>query len=801
MGKDSGPWRIVVADSDPAGLAEAKSALQRGSRRRYTFLEAGTMADAVRLCHGDPRPDCAVVDFQLPDGTALDVLRALSTDGPRELPPLPVVILTCGTQPEESRAVLRAGAQDFVGKDWLTPDSLTRAVEQAVERHAMARELGEREASWQAMYEQAAAGIVTCAPDGRFLTANPAFCAMLGYTWEELRQQSVFDLTHPDDREADLAQVRRVIAGELHSYSLEKRYLHKEGRTVWGHLGSAPIRNARGELTSGVGVVVDITERKAADDELRRREREFRRLTDNTPDILTRFDREFRHLFVNAAVERVTGKPRAHFLGKSNRELGMPESLCDLWETALARVFTTGMPETIEFDFDSPEGTHSFSGWLVPEPDLDGSIGSVLGVTRDITERRRIEREREQLLVAERAARSEVERVAEIKDEFLATLSHELRTPLSAILGWTALLQQNADADLMREGIEVIARNAQAQAQLIADLLDMSRIVSGKLRIEVGPVDLDQVARAALDTISPAAEAKGVRLTPRLATGLPPMRGDASRLQQVLWNLLSNAVKFTPAGGEVTLRSAVVDGRIELAVEDTGEGVDPAFVPFLFDRFSQADASAARQHGGLGLGLSIVKQLCELHGGTVRAESPGLGRGTRFTVSLPLTAALVPQAFADPTQDRSHRGLEPAESESEPVETDLTGISVLLVDDQNDALEVVRRMLSESGAVVATATTARAALEHLRRQVPSVLLCDIGMPEMDGYQLIREIREGLRLRPLDLPAAALTAFARREDRDRALAAGFQAHLGKPCLPRQLLATIASLAQTGAAPRA
>ena len=425
----------------------------------------------------------------------------------------------------------------------------------------------------------------------------------------------------------------------------------------------------------------------------------------------------------------------------------------------------------------------------------------MFGVVLDVDDRKRIEAEREHLLAAERAARSESERVAQIKDEFLATLSHELRTPLAAIVGWAQVLKlagRSAADALVREGIEVIARNAAAQSQLISDLLDMNRIVSGKLKMEMGRIDPNLVAAAAVDTVRPAAESKGVRLELRPGQRLPQVWADEGRLRQVLWNLLSNAVKFTPAGGRVRLATAAVDRAVRFVVEDTGEGLDPEFVPRLFERFSQADASAARKHGGLGLGLSIVQQLVELHGGAVAGESDGPGRGARFTVSLPVHGpAAAPAEDARPDVAPA-RGQEP---EAEPADLSLRGVSVLVVDDQPDNLEAARRLLAESGAAVATADSAAAALDQLRRQPPHVLLSDIGMPEVDGYQLIREVRQGLGLSPADLPAAALTAFARAEDRDRTLAAGYQVHLVKPLRPHLLIPAVAALARSRAAPDA
>ncbi len=427
-----------------------------------------------------------------------------------------------------------------------------------------------------------------------------------------------------------------------------------------------------------------------------------------------------------------------------------------------------------------------------PFRDGDGNITVWFGTNTDVTEQREFADEREQLLAAERAARSEAERMGRMKDEFLATLSHELRTPLSAMLGWSQLLQGEESQELLDEGLAVIERNARAQTQLIEDLLDMSRIVSGKIRLDVQEVELSSVINASFDLLKPSADAKGVRLVRVLDPLANPVSGDPNRLQQIVSNLLSNAIKFTPRGGKVEVLLERVNSHIEVTVADTGQGISPEFLPHVFDRFRQADASTTRKHGGLGLGLSIVKQLVELHGGTVRAKSAGEGAGATFTVALPLAIT------KRQSQDRRHPTtfLEPLPDDD--IHVSFEGTTILVVDDEPDARNLIERLLTDRKAHVLKAASADAALQLIARERPDVLLSDIGMPERDGYDLIRALRalpieEGGRT-----PAIALTAFARSEDRTRAMMAGYQVHLSKPVEPSELIATVASLVgRTGA----
>jgi signal transduction histidine kinase/CheY-like chemotaxis protein len=376
-----------------------------------------------------------------------------------------------------------------------------------------------------------------------------------------------------------------------------------------------------------------------------------------------------------------------------------------------------------------------------------------------------------------------------MKDEFLAVLSHELRTPLNAIVGYSRLLRGGMlEGEKAQRGLETLERNAQWLTQIVDDVLDVSRIVSGKIRLDVQPVHLPLVIDNALATVQPAADARGVQMQSILDTTIGPISGDADRLQQVIWNLLANAVKFTSRGGRVQVRLERVDSHLEVVVSDTGIGIRPDFLPYVFERFRQADAGTTRTNGGLGLGLAIVRHIVEMHGGTVEAASPGEGRGATFRLRLPLMIV-----HAEPPGPRREH---PRVSRLEvlPALGGLTGVRVLAIDDEPDALGLLKVVLETAGAEVITATSARDALDRIAIIHPSVLVVDVGMPEMDGLQFIAQLRQCPQADLRDLPAAALTAFARSEDRTKALRAGFEMHLSKPIDPGELVASVARLAR-------
>ena len=420
-----------------------------------------------------------------------------------------------------------------------------------------------------------------------------------------------------------------------------------------------------------------------------------------------------------------------------------------------------------------------------PILDANGRIVGAAKIAHDVTKLHALMADREKLLESERVARAQAERMSRLKDEFLATLSHELRTPLNAIQGWSELLRHpGTKPEDRKRGLEAISRNVRIQTQIVNDLLDMSRVVSGQVVLEVQPTSLQEVLGHSIDAIRTSAENKSIRIQTVIDSKIGPVRGDPTRLQQVLWNLLTNAVKFTPKGGRIKVVLERVDSQVEVTVEDTGIGIEPDFLPYVFERFRQADSGISRRHGGLGIGLSIVKSLVELHGGTVRAKSPGKERGSTFTVALPLF-------HVRPEDDRALR-ITP----TDPLQTielpRLEGTRVLLVDDDVDGCELVSAILVARGASVRCVASGPEGLQILSQESFDVVLSDIGMPEMDGYEFMRALRKteqgGCKL----TPAIAVTAYAGSADRQRALLSGYQMHISKPIEAAELIAAIASL---------
>ena len=494
----------------------------------------------------------------------------------------------------------------------------------------------------------------------------------------------------------------------------------------------------------------------------------------------------------NSGAQRMLGYP-------SEQIVGQPAAVFFTDSTGLvSATFQREMQEALA------SGRAAGVGWRVNASGKQFFVESVLMAVRgeaddllgfakfmkDVDVQHRIEMEREGLLVSERVARSEAERSGRMKEEFLATLSHELRTPLNAVLGWSQVLRrsQGLTPETLK-GLNVIERNARAQARIIDDLLDMSSIISGKVRLEVQLLDLAGIVDAAVSTVRFTAQTKDIRLQTHVEPDMPPVKGDSSRLQQVFWNLLVNAVKFTPRNGSVSVSLQRVDSNLEVRISDDGEGIDPAFLPFVFDRFRQADASSVRRHGGLGLGLSIVKQLVELHGGSISARSIGSGQGATFIVSLPVSSATA--LDEQPLAPGRSPSIEPSAHLGADSKVDLSGVRVLVVDDQLDARSLLTRLLEEHGATVFAAESAHQALQHISEGAPDVIVSDIGMPGEDGYSFIRRVRE-LQAGGTLIPALALTAYARLEDRQKAIESGYQSHLSKPVNAIEFVATVARL---------
>jgi PAS domain S-box-containing protein len=513
-------------------------------------------------------------------------------------------------------------------------------------------------------------------------------------------------------------------------------------------------------------------------------------IVDNSLAVIYVKDIEGRYLMVNRRYEQLFHVTRQSIIGKADHEL-FPEERADAFRDFDRRVAEAGMPLEAEESMPQDDGLHTYISIKCPLVDESGRLYAVCGISTDISERKRVEAEREMLLRRERAARAELERTGRLKDEFLAMLSHELRTPLTTILGWSQLLlTRPPSAETLRQALEAIERNSRMQSKLIDDLLDMSRIITGRLHLDVEPVDLSEILELMVESAEPAAKAKGIHLELSAEATGERLMGDPSRLRQIMWNLLSNAIKFTPQGGRVKVSLRHEESWAQITVSDTGIGIEPEFLPHVFDRFRQADASTTRKHGGLGLGLSIVRHLVELHGGTVAAASAGRNQGATFTVTLPSKARYAEVSAEDqPPLARAHLPSRQCGGER----PDLKGVRVLVVEDEPDTRALLLQILAEYHAEVRIAGSVVEALAELDRDQPMVLVSDIGMPQEDGYALIRKVRQLPQERGGSVPALALTAFARAEDNTRALLAGYQMHLAKPVKPSDLVAHVASLA--------
>ncbi len=631
-------------------------------------------------------------------------------------------------------------------------------------------------------------GIISKDLNGIIQSWNNAAERIFGYTAGEIVGRSIAIIIPADRQQEENAILERVRRGERIDHFRTVRQ-HKDGRLIPVSVTISPIHDSEGRVIAASKIVRDLS----ASSEL---EGYFQAIVESSDDAIVSKDLNGIVRSWNPAAERIFGYMAAEMIGRPI-EIIFPPDRRDEEPKILEQLRRGERVDHFETIRVRKDGTPvEVSVTISPVRSPTGQIIGASKVARDITPLKRLLRQREELLESEQYARREAERQGRVKDDFLATLSHELRTPLNALLGWAQILRQRFTVnprqapapgllDEVAEGLEVIERNTRLQTQLIDDLLDMSRITSGKLRLDVQQVDFADVVKAAVASVRHAAEGKDIRFHVVLDPLAGPVRGDPARLQQCVWNLLTNAVKFTPKGGKVQVGLERVNSHLELCVTDNGEGIKPDLLPHLFERFRQGDASTTRRHGGLGLGLSIVKNLVELHGGTVRAKSPGPGLGSTFCIELPLLVVHVAQEDVHRSHHATMAG--PLDQPS------LAGITVLVVDDEPDALDLVKRLLEGCGARVFTARSAQEALDIVVVERLNMIVSDIGMPGEDGYDFIRKIRALPAERGGRTPAAALTAFARAEDRTRALRAGYQTHVAKPVEPSELAAVVASLA--------
>jgi PAS domain S-box-containing protein len=655
------------------------------------------------------------------------------------------------------------------------------------------RQTTEADAKFRALFDQGAqfAGILSV--DGELLEANRMSLEACGFQRSDVIGKPFWECGWWSQSPEAMALIREGCAEAASGRIFEREtgYFLADGSQRMVHLTIAPVIDPEGQILFLAPTGTDITERTRAEQALRasqaeseRQRRLYEAILTNTPDLAYVFDLDHRFIYANDVLLRMWGRTWDEAIGKTCLELGYEPWHAARHDREIDQVVFTRMPVRGEVPFTGTFGRRIYDYIFVPVFGANGEVEAVAGTTRDVTARKQADAERETLLARERAARTEAERANLFKDEFLAMLSHELRTPLNAVVGWTELLRSKpSDARTLEQGLAAIDRNARMQTQLVSDLLDMSRSLSGKMRIEPERVDLRLVIERALESVRSAADAQGVALEAVMEPLTDIVYGDPVRLQQVVGNLLSNAVRFTPRGGHVRVTLRQTASQVEIVVGDSGRGINPEFLPHVFERFRQADTSTTREHGGLGLGLAIVKQLVDLHGGVVAAASPGEGRGATFTVRLPC-GRRGQDVVDDPTASIAPIAHDPP---------DLGGVTVLVVDDEPDARDLVGYVLAECGARVVSAGSAAEALSALDRERPDVILSDIGMPQRDGYAFMTEVR----LRGIKVPAAALTAFVAPEDRTRALRSGYQAHIAKPVGPGELIAAVAALANRAA----
>ncbi|MCO5400581.1 PAS domain-containing protein [Ralstonia soli] len=670
-------------------------------------------------------------------------------------------------------------------------------VEDVTQRQQTLADLTESEFQLQWLTESVPFPLVQIDAGHRVRFANHAYAQRFGLALEEVLGRHVRELMGDAAYARVLSHLEEAFAGRRVDFEMELTYPGAIGRRFM-HAAYSPQRGADGSVQALVCVEDDITERKDAERERFRHQREFVTLVENAPDVIARLDRELRCVYVNRAVTEAFGVTPAALIGSALTASPLSADVTGPLEDAARRAFASGAEQTLTLHLEStgrPRVVH-YNARVIPEADRSGATESALLIVYDVTERTEAERERDALLLREQAARAQAEAAAAARDQFLAVVSHELRSPLNGIQNWAYVLESQVagGAPLMQRALAGIKTGVEQQVRLIEDLLDATRVMSGKLRLTRKPFVLRTALESALNSVRALAAERGITLHVESALNEHEIDGDADRVQQILWNLLTNAIKFTQEGGDVWLSAELVGEVARIVVRDNGRGIAPAFLPYLFDPFRQAEGAHTRRTGGLGLGLALVKRLTELHGGRIYARSDGEQQGAAFTVYLPLHAGA--ELTAPLTEDPARSGPLPS----------LSGLRVLLVDDQADARDALATLLTQVGADVGSVGSGREALSQLdawgELGRPHALVCDIALPDEDGYAILQNIRAWERAHPQadgePMAAIALTAFAQPHDRARALASGFHEHLIKPVSPYDLVRTLRTLAKLGVA---
>jgi PAS domain S-box-containing protein len=828
---------VLIVDDSAEDRELYRRYLLRDQEYSYTILEATLGKKGLELWQ-QHQPDAVLLDYRLPDLDGLEFLAQLQPS-PQQLC-FPVIMVTGQGNEAITVQAMKAGAQDYLVNEQITPEGLQLAVNGAIATVHLHNQLQQRiererlvsQITWKIHQsldlEEILQTTVTevrqflqtdrvlvfrLQPDGWGIVTTES----VGCQWTPLLSSSLSDRCFDENYVESFRQGLVTVKSDIHDGSIDPCYVELlanlqvranlvvpilQNSRLWGmliaHHCAAPRQwqplevDLLKELATQVGIALqraelyqqaqnELVERRRVEAELRKSEERLRLALEASCMGTWNWNIQTGQISWSDNLEALFGLEPGEFDGSFEMFAAqLYPGDRDRVLAAIDHAVATGADYDIEFRIVYPNGTIRWTlaqGKVFYDP--TGEPLRMAGIDIDITERKQAEQERERLLQREQAARAEAERANRVKDEFLAILSHELRSPLTPILGWAKLLQNcSYDAAITAEALASIERNAKLQTQLIDDLLDVAKILRGKLSLETAPINPAFVIESAIDTVRTAATAKSILLHPLLPQiGL--VFGDAARLQQIVWNLLSNAIKFTPTGGRVDIWLEEVGNQAQITVSDTGKGINLDFLPHIFESFRQEDASTTRKYGGLGLGLAIVRSLVEAHGGTIWAESKGEGQGATFKVQLPLLDTELQRSRPD---------------ELPEPELDLTGIRVLIVDDEPDTHELFTVLLTQYGAEVLAVACAAEVLTSLESFQPDVLISDIGMPEMDGYTLLQQLRSLPPEKGGQIPAIAVTAYARKEDQQRSLAIGFQHHISKPIDPKRLVQVVSGLSR-------